>query len=136
MHGISRSIVFDRDTKFVGHFWRTLWKKLDNHLIFILAYHPQMDGQIEVVNRSLGNMLRCLVGNTPSNWDMALTHTKFAYNDSPNNSTGLIPFYIIYGMHPSSVFELRDIGNFERRSADGRSFPKLFMTFITGQIAD
>jgi hypothetical protein len=40
LHGLSRSIVSERDTKFVGHFWRTLWKRLGTNLSFILAYHP------------------------------------------------------------------------------------------------
>jgi hypothetical protein len=40
LHGLPKSIVLDRDTKFTGHFWRTLWKKLGTNLAFSLAYHP------------------------------------------------------------------------------------------------
>ena len=60
LHGFPLSILSDRDPKFLGHFWRTLWRKLETNLCFSSAYHPQSDGKIEVVNRSLGNILRCL----------------------------------------------------------------------------
>ena len=61
LHGLSVSIVSDKDTKFVGHFWRTLWKKLGTNLSFSSSYHPQKDGQTKVVIMSLGNILRSLV---------------------------------------------------------------------------
>jgi hypothetical protein len=44
LHGLPRSIVSDRDTKFIGNFWRTFWKKLGTNLLFSSAYHPHMDG--------------------------------------------------------------------------------------------
>jgi hypothetical protein len=69
LHGLPRSIVSDKDTKFVGHFWRTLWKNLGTHLSFTSTYHPQRDGQTEVVNRSLGNLLRSLVTEHHNQWD-------------------------------------------------------------------
>jgi hypothetical protein len=72
LHGLPKSIVSDRDTKFIGHFWRTLWKKLGTNLAFSSAYHPQTDGQIEVVNKILGDLLRSLVTEHHSSWDNIL----------------------------------------------------------------
>ena len=40
LHGLPSCIVSDRDTKFVGHFWRTLWKKMGSNLSFSSSYHP------------------------------------------------------------------------------------------------
>ena len=92
LHGLPRSIISDRDSKFLGHFWRTLWKRLGTNLNFSSAYHPQSDGQTEVTNRSLGNLLRCLSQQHGGSWDSILPQAEYAYNDSVNRSTGLTPF--------------------------------------------
>ena len=51
-----------------------------------------------------------------------LAQVEFAYNDSPNRSTGLNPFQILYGMHPRGVYELINLGDLEHRSVEGESF--------------
>ena len=61
LHGLPKTMVSDRDIKFVNYFWKTLWHKIGIKLKFLTDFHPQTDGQTEVVNRTLGNLLRCLV---------------------------------------------------------------------------
>jgi hypothetical protein len=122
LHGLPKSIVSDRDTKFVGHFWRTLWKNMGMNLSFISAYHPQTDGNTEVVNRSLGDLLRSLVVEHHSQWDQILLQVKFAYNDSPNRNKGQSPFQIMYGMQARGVSELRYLEKSEFRSVGAEDF--------------
>ncbi|KAD6452995.1 hypothetical protein E3N88_07700 [Mikania micrantha] len=99
LHGVPKSLTSDWDVKFIGHFWRTLWKRLGSQLHFSSAH--QSDGQTEVTNRSLGNLLRSLVGNGPRRRDTVLPQAEFAYNRSTHRSTGQSPFllFMIKQMH-------------------------------------
>ena len=75
-----------------------------------------------MVNRSLGNLLRCLVGDKPKGWDLILPQAKFAYNNSINRSTGGSPFQIVYGSSPRTTPELRKMEQGERTSAEAEEF--------------
>jgi len=67
LHGLPKTIMFDRDTKFLSQFWRTLWYQLGTKLSFSTTCHPQTNGQTKVVNRSLSTLLRVnLKGNYKS----------------------------------------------------------------------
>ena len=92
LHGIPKTIVSDRDINFLCYFWKTLWRKYDTTLQFSTIAHPQMDGQTEVTNRSLENLICCLSGNHHRQWDMVLPQVEFAFNNMMNRTTGKCPF--------------------------------------------
>ena len=91
-------------------------------LQFSSAYHPQIDGQILVVNWSLGNLLRSIVEENPNQWDLALPQAEFAYNSSVNRSIGKSPFEVVYGWNPTSVLNLVPLPLGDKISDDGEAF--------------
>lgn len=85
------------------------------------TYHPQTDGQTEVTNRSLGALLRCLVGNNIRSWDSVLCQAEFVHNHALNRSTGFSPFRVVYGIVPRSPSDLHiapDRTRFHGRACD------------------
>jgi RNase H-like domain found in reverse transcriptase/Reverse transcriptase (RNA-dependent DNA polymerase)/Integrase zinc binding domain/Retroviral aspartyl protease/Chromo (CHRromatin Organisation MOdifier) domain len=99
-HGLPLEIISDRDPIFMSKFWTTLFGMLCVKLRPSSAYHPETDGQTEVVNRKVEEILRCFVNNNQSNWDLFLIDLEFAYNSAPHSSTTLSPFYLTYGSEP------------------------------------
>jgi transposase InsO family protein len=65
LHRLHYSIVSDRDTIFTSLFWTELFKLASVKLNMSSAFHPQSDGQSEVVNRVITMYLRCLAGDRP-----------------------------------------------------------------------
>ncbi|KAF8080898.1 hypothetical protein N665_0917s0014 [Sinapis alba] len=109
LHGVPRTIVSDRDPKFLGHFWKTLWRKLGTKLLFSTTCHPQTDGQTEVVNRTLSTLLRATVGKNLRNWLDCLPFIEFAYNRVTHSSTKFSPFELVYGFKPETPLDLATI---------------------------
>lgn len=106
LHGIPKTIVSDRDVKFLSHFWRVLWGKLGIKLIYSTTCHPQTDGQTEVVNRTMGTLLRTVIDKNLKNWEECLPFLEFAYNRAIHSVTCCSPFEIVYGFNPLTPLDL------------------------------
>ena len=98
--GLPLQIVSDRDSRFVGKFWKTLFKLVGTKLTPSAPFHPQTDGQTERVNRTLLENLRSYVNARHDDWDDYLIPFEFAFNDSVSASTGYTPFQLTMGRHP------------------------------------
>ena len=100
LHGIPKSIVSDRDVRFVNSFWTELTKLLGTKALLSTAYHPQTDGQTERTNRTIEDILRAYCDSAQRTWDRLLAAAEFAYNNAYHSSTQQSPFYTNYGRHP------------------------------------
>jgi len=106
LHGLPKTIVSDRDAKFLSHFWRTLWPRVETKRSFSTSCHPQTDGQTKVVNRSISTLLRVLLKGNHKSWDDYLHHIEFAYNRVVHNTTKLSSFEVVYGFNPLTPLDL------------------------------
>jgi hypothetical protein len=50
LHGITKTTVSNKDSKFTSNFWKGLFKGFGTNLNFNTTYHPESDGKTEWVN--------------------------------------------------------------------------------------
>ena len=101
LHGLPRTIVSDRDAVFLSRFWTELFSLQQVALHMHTAYHPQTDGQTEVVNRGLETYLRCMTGERPKEWILWPPLAEWWYNSNWHTAIGTTPYEVVYGQPPS-----------------------------------
>lgn len=104
-HGMPRSLISDRDPLFMSHFWQDLFRLSGTTLRMSSAYHPQTDGQTEVLNRTLEQYLRAFVHHSPSHWFRYLPLAEWSYNTTIHSATELSPFQVVYGKPPPTLVQ-------------------------------
>ncbi|PWA74286.1 hypothetical protein CTI12_AA219250 [Artemisia annua] len=100
LHGMPRSIISDRDVVFLSNFWQELFRLSQTRLRMGTAYHPQPDGQTEVVNCCLEAYLRCFAHERPSSWNKFLAWAEYLFSMGYHTSSETTPFKSIYGHDP------------------------------------
>nr|GEV62515.1 hypothetical protein [Tanacetum cinerariifolium] len=96
-HGVSVSIISDRDGRFTSLFWQALHKASGTRLDISTTYHPKTDDQNERTIQTLEDMLCACVIDFGKSWDRHLPLVEFSYNNSYHTSIKAAPFEALYG---------------------------------------
>jgi hypothetical protein len=104
--GIPHTIISDRDSRFLNTFWSSLWSMLDTKLTKSTTFHPQTDGQTEVVNRMIVHILCMYNSKHPRTWDESLLYVKHSYNRDLHSSTDHSTFQVGLGFQPLGPIEV------------------------------
>jgi hypothetical protein len=105
LHGAPDTIISDRGSGFVSDFWRRLSERLKTTLKPSSAWHPETDGQTEIINAAMNKYLRSFVSFTQDDWVDWLPLAEFATNNQVNETTGISPFFANYGFNPRMGIE-------------------------------
>lgn len=98
--GIPRQVISDRDTRWRGDFWKEICRLMGMRRSLTTSYHPQADGQTEILNQGLEISIRAYIGPNRDNWSDMLDALSLAYNSSPHTAMGFSPAYLLRGFQP------------------------------------
>ena len=105
-HGLPKQVHCDQGTSFENSIFKSMCELLDIEKTRCTPRYPQSNGLVERAQRSLINMLNCVIQNNPFQWDRLIGLCALAYNNTKHQSTGIAPAKLVYGRLLSLAIDL------------------------------
>ena len=105
MFGVPEALLSDRGTNMLANVVQDVCTLLGTTKLNTTAYHPQCDGMVERLNRTLKSMLRKHAVKFGNQWDRYLSGVLWAYRNTPHEATKEKPSYLLFGIDCRSPTE-------------------------------
>jgi transposase InsO family protein len=104
LHGLPKSLVSDRDTRFTSSLWQRLWQAFGTRLKMTTAHRPQADGLAERSNRTVQTTMRAFVNSLGTDWDSpsVCALVELAINSAIQQDTAVSAMQVAYGQQPTT----------------------------------
>ncbi|MCO5562048.1 hypothetical protein L7F22_015674 [Adiantum nelumboides] len=84
LHGMPETIVSDRDPRFTSLFWKAIWENIGTRLQFSSSFHPHTDGQSEIANSLVLDLLKSYISDQKTQWERLLNELMMSPSDIIN----------------------------------------------------
>ncbi len=119
--GFPDIIHSDQGSQFTSSLFKELTEALGILATTTPAYNPKSN-PVERAHRDLGNALRAIMLEQECSWEDALPAALFALNTARCASTGIPPYQLLFGRHPSTPIDLVFGAPPQPDKADGSSY--------------
>lgn len=96
-YGVPSKLLTDQGRNFVSALFKGVCTLLGVQKLQTTPYHPQCNGMVERLHRSLADMISHFVSSDGKNWDTVVPYALMAYRSAPHTATGYSPHLLLFG---------------------------------------